>query len=81
LKVRVLYFAAARDLASVGSEHVSLDERASVGDLAREMIRLHPALKSLEESIRFSVNREVSGNSERLRDGDEVGVLPPVAGG
>lgn len=81
MKVRVLYFAAARDMASVGSEDVSLSERASVGDLAREMIRLHPALKNLVGSLRFSVNREVSGNSERLRDGDEVGVLPPVAGG
>ncbi len=81
MKVRVLYFAAARDLASVESERVPLKERASVGDLAGEIVRLHPSLKALERSVRFSVNFEVAERDAPLRDGDEVGVLPPVAGG
>jgi MoaD family protein len=81
LKVRVLYFASARDIAAVSSEHVPLHEKASVGDLAGEMIRLHPSLKNLEGSVRYSVNYEVADRSTPLRDGDEVGVLPPVAGG
>lgn len=81
MKVKVLYFAAARDLAAVSSEHVPLHEGASVGDLAKEATRLHPALKNLEGAVRFSVNYEVADRGARLRDGDEVGVLPPVAGG
>jgi len=31
--------------------------------------------------VRFSVNMEVAGETRSLREGDEVGVLPPVAGG
>jgi molybdopterin converting factor small subunit len=81
LIVKVLYFAAARDIAMVKSEPMPLRDGSSVKDLAREMLRLHPALKSLKSSIRYSVNLDVVDESSSLRDGDQVGVLPPVAGG
>ena len=79
--VKVLYFAGARDLASVPGEQVSLGEGASIGDLAGALLLKHPALKRMERSLRFAVNLEVADQGEGLSDGDEVGVLPPVAGG
>ena len=81
MMVRVLYFAGARDLASVDKESLPLGEGASLEDLAREIFLKHPALKRMERSVRFSVNLEVADGRSELRDGDEVGVLPPVAGG
>ena len=79
--VSVVYFAAARDLAALGSEKLKLPEGTRVGDLLEEVMRLHPELRKLEPSIRLSVNFEVAGKRDTLRNGDEVGVLPPVAGG
>ncbi len=79
--VKVLYFAAAQDLVSRKSEEIEMARGASVHHLAAEILRIHPPLNTLMGSIRFSVNLEVSAEDAKLRDGDEVGVLPPVAGG
>ncbi len=81
LQVRVLYFATARELASERNEDVTVPEGSAVRALVRELLALHPDLKSLGNSVRYSVNHEVVGNDAILKDGDEVGVLPPVAGG
>ena len=79
--VKVLYFAVARDLALHRSEKLSLSEGASIRDLAGKILGLHPGLKALKESIRFSMNCEVVEEGTILHAGDEVGVLPPVSGG
>ncbi len=81
MKVRVLYFATARDLADRKSEDVTIREGASVKDLSAALIQLHPGLGNLAGSARYSVNLELAEDGVRLHDGDEVGVLPPVAGG
>ncbi len=81
MKVKVLYFAGAREMASVESESISVDDGSSVGTVAEEITRLHPELKKLKGSVRYSVNLEVADEGDKLSDGDEVGVLPPVAGG
>jgi molybdopterin converting factor subunit 1 len=79
--VKVRYFASARGLAQRDSETVSISKGSTVGALVEEIAKLHPRLGSLGRSTRYSVNLEVVDGGETLRDGDEVGVLPPVAGG
>ena len=79
--VKVRYFAGAHDIAAVEAEPLKVRQGASVRDLADEIVKLHPGLAKLRSSVRFSVNMEVAGEGRTLRDGDEVGVLPPVAGG
>ena len=81
MKVRVLYFASSRDLASTPAEALAVPEGSSLGGLADAIFRLHPALGKQRSSIKFSVNLDVVGMDTPLKDGDEVGVLPPVAGG
>jgi len=81
MNVRVLYFASARELASKSTENLALSEGASVGDLSKEVLRVHPPLKSLKNSMKFSVNLTVVDADTILKEGDVVGVLPPVAGG
>lgn len=79
--VKVLYFASAQGLANLKSERMRLGEGSSVKDMASEVIRLHPDLKSIEPTIRYAVNFEIAGQDAPLHDGDEVAILPPVAGG
>jgi molybdopterin converting factor subunit 1 len=81
MNVKVLYFASARDLASTSAETLTVPEGYSLDGLASTIFRLHPALGKQRSSVKFSVNFEVVGSDVRLEDGDEVGVLPPVAGG
>jgi molybdopterin converting factor small subunit len=79
--VKVLYFASAQGLANLKSEDMRLKEGISVKEMAAEMLRLHPALKTIEPTTRYSVNFEIAEGNAQLHDGDEVAVLPPVAGG
>jgi molybdopterin synthase catalytic subunit len=81
LKVKVLYFASSREIASASAEGIDLPNGSNLGDLARDMFKRHPGLKKLEKSIKFSINFDVAESDAALKDGDEVGVLPPVAGG
>jgi len=79
--VKVRYFAGAHEIAKADAEKLRVRDGASLEELAEQVIKLHPGLKRLRGSVRFSVNMEVAGESRALKDGDEVGVLPPVAGG
>jgi len=79
--VKVLYFASAQGLANLKSEEMLLGDGSSVKDMAAKMLKLHPALKTIAPTIRYSVNFELAEANAKLRDGDEVAVLPPVAGG
>lgn len=77
----MLYFAAARDIVSKSRESLVLRDGASVRDLSDEILRLHPELGRVASSVRFSVNLELVDKKTILREEDEVGMLPPVAGG
>jgi sulfur-carrier protein len=82
LNVKVLYFAAARELASKGSETLVIPGGATISDLKNEILQRHPPLRRLEDSVRYSVNLSlVSEEDLPLQEGDIVGVLPAVAGG
>jgi molybdopterin synthase catalytic subunit/molybdopterin converting factor small subunit len=83
--VRIVYFAAARELAGCDQEDLSLaanaedglDEQAFKSLLAVQ----HPRLAPYLSRMRLALNGELRPVALRIKDGDEVCVLPPVAGG
>lgn len=79
--MKVLYFASARDAAGLSQEVLKLSGRTTVSELLVVMTSKHPSLSTLAKSTRISVNRVLVDWDAILEDGDEVGVLPPVAGG
>ncbi len=79
--VRVRYFAMARQIAQKAGEELEVGRGSSIEALGREIMKLHPGFKPIMNSIRFSVNREVVQPGAAIHEDDEVGVLPPVAGG
>ncbi len=74
-------FAGYRD--KVGASDVALDlpDGASLGALAREMVRLHPSLISEPGDLVAAVNQEFRDHDHALAEGDEVALIPPVSGG
>ena len=81
LKIKVIYFASVREVAATQRESFILPSGAGPADLRREIIKRHPGLLGVLDSARFSVNLEVTEGTVSLHEGDEVGVLPPMAGG
>lgn len=82
MKVRIVYFAAARELVGRGEEELALPTQTS--DLATLRAWLaceRPQLAPHLGRMRFAHNGEFAREDEPLSDGDEVVILPPVAGG
>lgn len=80
--VQVNYFAAARDLAGCASQRVSLPESSiSLAELKTLLAALHPQLAPHLQRMRLAINGELHAQVERVNAGDEIDVLPPVAGG
>lgn len=79
VRVSVLFFARYRDLAGEAEREVVLSGGAArVSDLLR---RLREDGVGLPENASVAVNRRYAGPDDQLADGDEVAVVPPVAGG
>jgi molybdopterin converting factor subunit 1 len=80
MKVRVLYFAAARELAGTPAETVELPS-ATVGELLDELCRRHDGLTRLRAHLRVAVNRQMARLEDAVPEEAEVALIPPVAGG
>ena len=67
---------------SLGRSELSLDlpEGATVSDVVRSLSRL-PGGSTLPPSPLAAVNCEYALGSSLISDGDEVALIPPVAGG
>ncbi|MDX2023172.1 MAG: molybdenum cofactor biosynthesis protein MoaE [Deltaproteobacteria bacterium] len=81
MKVQLLYFAVVRERLGLDEEHISLPADATVSTLLRRLSDLHFVLAPLLPKLSVAVNRSVVPHSTPLHDGDEVALLPPVAGG
>jgi molybdopterin synthase catalytic subunit len=81
MQIRVLFFGVLKDLAGRASDSLSLPENATLGDVLSHYEQSVPRLKDCMSSIAMSVNQAYAGPKERLQQGDEVALLPPVSGG
>ncbi len=81
MKVKVLFFGVTHDWTGVAEEQLELGEGESLEDLWRHCARRFPRLEAGAGSLLLAVNQEIAERSRRLRDGDEVAVMPPVSGG
>ncbi|MGD1213664.1 MAG: molybdenum cofactor biosynthesis protein MoaE [Terriglobales bacterium] len=81
MKIGVLFFGVLKDLVGRSGETVDLPEGARVRDVLFYYAREAPRFEAMMPSLAISVNREYSGADRALREGDEVGLLPPVSGG
>jgi molybdopterin converting factor small subunit len=76
---RLRLFGPARETAGLGSTELP---GASVGDvLDAAESRFGEAFARIVLTSRIWVNGEVAQREDRVADGDEVAVLPPVSGG
>ena len=81
ITLKVLCFAAAREIVGVGELAWTTGSGATVASLRGEMFERYPALAGHARSLRFAVNGEYAKDDRVLGEGDEVAVIPPVAGG
>ena len=79
--MRSLFFASYRDLAGTGELSVDLPASATVADLLDHLRTTVQALGTLPAAPAVAINMTYAPLHTRLKDGDEVAFIPPVAGG
>ena len=81
MQVHILPFGVLKDWLGASGSTIELHEGATVGDLLANLSDRHSGPGSALRGIAVSVNAEYARAAHVLRDGDEVGLLPPVSGG
>src|SRR5438128_7132871 len=81
VRIEVLYFAVLRERLKRDAEPLELPAAATVGAARAALAEAHPELARLLPQVRSAVNRQMVGDEHTLCDGDELALIPPVAGG
>jgi molybdopterin synthase catalytic subunit len=81
MRITVLYFAVFRERIGRDSEPLELAAGQRVVDAIELLATKHAAIGALRGKFRVAVNEEFSDDEHVLAEGDEVALIPPVAGG
>jgi molybdopterin converting factor subunit 1 len=81
MKVKVRLFAGLADLVGARMVEVDLRNGATVADLREELARRYPAVAPFMATLVCAVNEEYVPSDQRVSEGDEIALIPPVSGG
>ncbi len=79
--VTVRFFAAAREQARASQARLELEAPVTVQAVLDALVARFPELGPLLPHLRVAVDEEFAKPSDAVRDGAEVALIPPVAGG
>lgn len=82
LRVRILFFGAARDAVGHAEIELEIAAPASTRSAFADVLARFPVLQQrFGRSLLFAVNQEYAAPETAVREGDELAVFPPVSGG
>jgi molybdopterin synthase catalytic subunit len=81
MRISVLYFAVFRERIGRDEDALELPDGATVTDALAALAARHPAIAALRGRFRVAVNQTFCDEAAALGDGDELALIPPVAGG
>lgn len=81
MRIQVLYFAFFRERLGMSEQTVELADGSSVGDALDRLANQHDVIGAMRGRFRAAVNQEMQSEEWLLHDGDELALIPPVAGG
>jgi molybdopterin converting factor subunit 1 len=81
VRITVLYFAVFRERLGTSEEPLELAPGATVAAAIARLGELHAPIAQLAGRFRVAVNQDFVADTHELADGDELVLIPPVAGG
>ena len=80
-KIAVRFFARYAELAGCSSSAVNVETPATVADVIARVREVFPGTRGLPPKPLAAVNRRQAKLDAVVNEGDEVALLPPLAGG
>ena len=80
MKIEILAFGIARDIFGASTISLEAQESSTVKQLLEDLNEQYPALQELR-SVAIAINTEYASMEQVIKPGDEVVIIPPVAGG
>ena len=81
MQIQVLYFAVFRERLGKSDESLEVADGATVRDAIDALAATHEVIGKLRGRFRVAVNQDFVDDDHVLCAGDEVALIPPVAGG
>ncbi|MFQ5767485.1 MAG: MoaD/ThiS family protein [Acidobacteriota bacterium] len=81
MRIRLLYFALVAEIAGCQHEEMEVGDATSAGEVLLKVVDRYPRLGTPGFQPLLAVNREHASPEREVREGDEVAIFPPVAGG
>ncbi|GAA0671004.1 molybdopterin converting factor subunit 1 [Streptomyces sp. NPDC005202] len=81
MQISVLYFGALREQLARTAETVVLPDGSTLQCLIDVLHDKYPELARVKRMVKVAVNEDFMSSEHVLEDGDEIALLPPIAGG
>ncbi len=81
MRVTIRFFASQREATGLSTYVADVPDNARAADILASLYESFPKLKTAATSVAFALNREHVKPDAQVRDGDELALLPPLAGG
>ena len=81
MRVKILFFGAARDAVGHGEVEFVLAGTPTASGAFAQVLERFPDLRRFGRSLLFAVNQEYAVADREVKDGDELAIFPPVSGG
>jgi molybdopterin converting factor subunit 1 len=81
MRVKVLFFASARELTGETDIHLDLQPGATTGEIPELLMSIYPDLDMKRDRMSIAVNKVYCREPTELKEGDIIAILPPISGG